>query len=75
MDIAPLIRAASVSRGDGSLVIDARLAAGSTDNLSPELLMSVILARFGVRARRSSEGADYSIVRREIYDAEGEKFR
>ena len=46
VDIAPLIRAASVSRGDGSLVIDARLAAGSTDNLSPELLMSVILARF-----------------------------
>lgn len=75
VDIAPLIRAASVSRGDGSLVIDARLAAGSTDNLSPELLMSVILARFGVRARRSSEGADYSIVRREIYDAEGKKFR
>lgn len=75
VDIAPLIRSVKIAHGDGCLVIDTRLAAGSAENLSPELLVSVILARFGARARRSSEGADYSIVRRAVYDGEGKSFR
>ena len=75
VDIAPLIRSVKIAHGDGCLVIDTRLAAGSAENLSPELLVSVILARFGARARRSPEGADYSIVRRAVYDGEGKSFR
>lgn len=74
-DIAPLIRACNVRRDTGALQIDVRLAAGSVDNLSPELLVKVILERFGVRAKSSSMGADYSIVRRAVYNTRGEIFK
>ncbi len=73
-NIAPLIRDADVENGKDELLIKVRLAAGSRENLSPELLVKVILERFGVRARRSALGADYSVVRNAVYDTRGNIF-
>lgn len=74
-DIAPLIHSSHVTREAGALKIDVRLAAGAVDNLSPELLVKVILERFGVRAKSSSMGADYLIVRSAVYNTRGELFK
>lgn len=74
-DIAPLIRSVSVSTDGGSLVIDTVLAAGCTENLSPELLMSVLVWNFGSRAQAAFGMADYSVIRTGIYRADGRDFR
>lgn len=74
-DISPLIRSVSVKDGDGCLVIDALLAAGSNENLSCELLVSVLVAHFGSRVRNNAGLADYSVTRTNIYRADGSEFR
>ena len=74
-DIAPLIRSVSVSTDGVSLVIATVLAAGCTENLSPELLMSVLVRNFGSRAQTAFGMADYSVIRTGIYRADGRDFR
>ena len=74
-DIAPLIRSVSVSTDGVSLVIDTVLAAGCTENLSPELLMSVLVRNFGSRAQAAFGMADSSVIRTGIYRADGRDFR
>lgn len=74
VDIAPLICSADVTGGRDFLEINTRLAAGAVNNLSPELLVKVMLERFGARAKSTSAGADYSIIRRAVYDSRGEIF-
>lgn len=74
-DIAPLIHSVSVSADGGSLVINTVLAAGCTENLSPELLIGVLVRHFGSRAQAAFGMADYSVIRTGTYRADGRDFR
>ena len=48
IDIKPLIKSFELFEEDGSVVINARLAAGQNKNLSPELFSSAVLAAAGL---------------------------
>lgn len=48
LDVRPMIKDLSLSLEGTSLVLDSLLAAGSTDNLNPELLLKLLRDHFGL---------------------------
>ena len=71
VDIVPLIRSVAARAEADVLVLTAVVAAGATDNLSPEYLVTALRRRLNVL--RGNE--EYAILRRRVLDADGKDFR
>jgi hypothetical protein len=71
IDVIPLIRKVEVMAEDGACRILATVAAGSNENLSPELLVEALRKRL-ILLRG---GEEYSILRRKLLKADLSEFR
>lgn len=68
VDIKPAIKSAEVSEKFDYAELDIILAAGSTDNVNPNLLINALSNKFGVEY-------DVDITRNDLYNSEMELFR
>lgn len=69
VDITQYIRKLEASNEDGKLVVNAIIAAGNTESLNPEYLVTAIKERLG------TERVSYTIMRNNVFDAELREFR
>lgn len=70
VDIVPLIKNADVKPRENGLELVLTLAAGSTDNLSPEYVITALRQRLLILRG----GEEYTVMRRRIFDSEGREF-
>ena len=69
-DIIPMIKSVSCSEEGTEIVMKLRLAAGQSENLSPELVVSVLRDRLGI----PEEDREYTIMRLRMLNGEMKEF-
>lgn len=66
IDIKPMIRDISFIREDETMFVTALLDSGSTSNLSPELVITTLIACLGLKTERS----EVQVMRRKLFFSE-----
>ena len=75
IDMTSMIRSPAVSKPEeDTLVIDARMSIGGADYLNPAYVIEALSRRFGLLGG-DLQREQYSILRTEVFDADGKPFR